>query len=162
MKETLTATPVKDEALQAILDRGPAKEPTLVRKVMDPIIKSKWVAALRSGKYKKARGRLRDKRADQAEPMFCVLGLLCEIMDPDGWDGPYHQKDRARPLLGEAITQWAGSARGSEACHSCDMPSTEVLAQAGLPAAKAAELMRMNDGGRKSFEELADFIEHDL
>jgi hypothetical protein len=41
---------------------------------MNPHIKSKWVAALRSGQYKQGSGRLRDKKN-----RFCCLGVLCNL-----------------------------------------------------------------------------------
>jgi hypothetical protein len=39
-----------------------------------------WTAALRSGKYKQAQGRLR--RGDS----FCCLGVACDVYDPSKWD----------------------------------------------------------------------------
>ena len=39
----------------------------------------KWIAALRSGKYRQTRGRLND--ADG----FCCLGVACDVFDPTGW-----------------------------------------------------------------------------
>ena len=40
---------------------------------MDPVLKKKWVAALRSGKYKQGKEVLRD--GDR----YCCLGVLCEV-----------------------------------------------------------------------------------
>ena len=42
-------------------------------------LKEKWIEALRSGKYPKGYQALRS-------PMgFCCLGVLCDIVDPNGW-----------------------------------------------------------------------------
>ena len=41
---------------------------------MNPELKAKWVAALRSGKYEQARCQLSDGVG------FCCLGVLCELM----------------------------------------------------------------------------------
>lgn len=64
---------------------------------MEPIqftkeIKNKWLEALRSGKYKKGSGRLRDEKNN-----YCCLGVLCDIMPTlkidksgySGWIGGY-------------------------------------------------------------------------
>ena len=40
---------------------------------MDPVLKKKWVAALRSGKYEQGKEALRN--GDK----YCCLGVLCEI-----------------------------------------------------------------------------------
>ena len=52
---------------------------------MNKEIKDKWVTALRSGKYKQTTGALRRVTAD-GESGFCCLGVLCDVVDPDGWD----------------------------------------------------------------------------
>lgn len=41
--------------------------------------KARWVEALRSGKYKQGKGRLRDGDC------FCCLGVGCDVYDPSGW-----------------------------------------------------------------------------
>lgn len=41
---------------------------------MNPIIKAKWVAALRSGEYKQGMGSLRSSSNE-----FCCLGVLCDL-----------------------------------------------------------------------------------
>ena len=43
-------------------------------------IKKKWVNALRSGKYKQAKGRLRYK------DRYCPLGVLCDISRLGEWE----------------------------------------------------------------------------
>lgn len=46
---------------------------------MDPEIKEQWLVALRSGRYQQTKSRLRD------ETGFCCLGVLCDVIEPDGW-----------------------------------------------------------------------------
>ena len=41
---------------------------------MDKELKAKWVAALRSGKYKQGQGRLRS-----VDDTFCCLGVLADV-----------------------------------------------------------------------------------
>ena len=45
-------------------------------------IKTKWVAALRHGTYKQGTHRLRTGNR------FCCLAVLCDVIDPDGWESP--------------------------------------------------------------------------
>ena len=44
----------------------------------------KWIAALRSGKYKQTQFHMKK------DGCFCALGVLCEITDPNGW----HQTEK--------------------------------------------------------------------
>lgn len=51
---------------------------------MNTEIKENWVAALENDKYKQATGSLRTP-----EDRFCCLGVLCDIVDPEGWERRY-------------------------------------------------------------------------
>lgn len=53
---------------------------------MDKELKAKWVAALRSGKYKQGKGVLRGH-----SNAYCCLGVLCEVAghDPVEWQTAY-------------------------------------------------------------------------
>lgn len=53
---------------------------------MDRELKAKWVAALLSGDYSQTTGKLR--RTDG----YCCLGVLADIIDPEGWSDPTKQK----------------------------------------------------------------------
>lgn len=46
---------------------------------MNPSIKAKWVAALRSGEYEQCAGTLRNDSG------MCCLGVLCDVVNPEGW-----------------------------------------------------------------------------
>lgn len=47
---------------------------------MDKRVKARWLAALRSRKYKKATGTLRARKAGTDEVAgYCCLGVLCDI-----------------------------------------------------------------------------------
>ena len=62
---------------------------------MDKKVKARWLEALRSGKYRKARNRLRNKNGG-----MCCLGVLCDIKPRRGvewekvsflfWEATYH------------------------------------------------------------------------
>jgi hypothetical protein len=104
---------------------------------MDAELKAKWIAALRSGDYKKGRVSLRSE-----ENRYCCLGVLCEVMNvqvpivKSGFPlldayGPLY--DRVKSTVGE-----------------------EAM----------AELWKLNDGvdhrREHSFPEIADYIEANL
>lgn len=46
---------------------------------MNKTIKAKWIAALRSGKYKQAKGVMREGPASNPKG-FCCLGVLCDVV----------------------------------------------------------------------------------
>lgn len=118
---------------------------------MKPDIKAQWVAALRSGEYKKANSRLRrDNR-------FCCLGVLCDLhakAHPE--QGGWKPEPDARHLF-----RYSGDA--------ADLP-TPVMAWAGLTrrdpivhnsSGGMTSLANMNDAGM-TFKEIADIIERQL
>lgn len=112
---------------------------------MNEEIKKKWVEALRSGKYKQGEGYLRS-----ADDKFCCLGVLCDIVSPEGWakclSGRYNHGVNGITLPGKV----------SEA--------TGVTSQGGIavPVAYGGTtchfLIELNDAGA-TFEEIADVIE---
>jgi len=108
---------------------------------MNPEIKAKWVAALRSGEYVQGRGALR--RDDNT---YCCLGVLCDLHAKETgepWERPpgdaynYHAKGAYLPPL---VVEWAG------------------LYNSLGPSFEGVGVVDMNDGG-DSFEKIADFIE---
>lgn len=54
---------------------------------MNPELKAKWVAALRSGEYEQITGSLKEPDG------YCCLGVLCEVMGID-WSDPKVRKHR--------------------------------------------------------------------
>jgi hypothetical protein len=116
---------------------------------MNPEIKAKWVAALRSGEYKQGRGRL--NRVDK----FCCLGVLCDL----------HAKESGGKWEQHTIDEYVHLYMGS----SCQLHPA-VLLWAGLNYVGGGEvriagnqdfLFRHNDSGR-TFAEIADAIESQL
>lgn len=110
---------------------------------MNPEIKAKWVAALRSGKYKQAQEVL------QGGGGFCCLGVLCEISKLETGFGIQDTLDET---------------------HGTEQLGTTVMAWAGLPSGMGAlvtiggrsqHLTCHNDDGR-TFLEIADAIEEQL
>jgi hypothetical protein len=111
---------------------------------MNPEVKAKWVAALRSGEYRQGRERLRTGDA------FCCFGVLCNVHAQE------HPDIAAREMC-------PGDYMGSTF-----LPSDEVLDWAGLNVSEHVHirnergpLYEHNDAGR-TFAEIADAIESQL
>jgi hypothetical protein len=114
---------------------------------MKPVIKTKFVAALRSGNYQKGTGRLR-KGAK-----FCVMGVLCNLhakahpkIAAEQHSADSYMGNAYRPS--DAVCKWAGIGTQN---------SPEVTIKG-----KKATLMNQNDLMRRSFAEMADAIEAQL
>src|SRR5687767_3496429 len=69
---------------------------------MDPEVKARWVAALRSGEYQQARMRLRNGDA------MCCLGVLCNLYDPSQWDDFAYGAELKTGLPTAEVMRWAG------------------------------------------------------
>lgn len=115
---------------------------------MNKEIKTLWVKALRSGKYKQGRGALRNTNNE-----FCCLGVLCDVARKEGVIGrPKKMKDEGlyaygpignSGVLPTVVKEWAGL--------------TGVNPYIGPEAAS-----NWNDAEKKSFDEIADLIEEYL
>ena len=107
---------------------------------MNPEIKTRWVEALRSGKYIQGSNALRYLTADKEEH-WCCLGVLCDLVAPKAWVAPVGLPRRFSHLDG-----------------ADGMPSAGVRDAADLPPRQAQDLARLNDEGY-SFEDIAKEIE---
>jgi hypothetical protein len=103
---------------------------------MNPEIKAKWLEALRSGRYKQGRKKLRP-----TPDTYCCLGVLCDILGDD-WNHPHldYEYDGETFELGEGVLTRAEIA-------DADFVNTT--------------LANNNDAGW-SFEHLARLIESEL
>lgn len=115
---------------------------------MDQKIKSKWVRALRSGKFKQGDGKLYHKRT------YCCLGVLARVQ------GAVPHKGVLK-LAGKDVRKNADDQDARE----------EFLARryaAGLHGNTQSRLSKMNDGSgkyyvyRQTFEQIADYIDKRL
>lgn len=111
---------------------------------MNPKVKAKWVAALRSGEYKQGTGQLRYRNE------FCCLGVLCNL----------HAKEHPRIA--------AKQVDSTSYMKSSFLPPSRVAEWAGLDVDAAVKIGRQeaalyhhNDAGR-TFAEIADAIEEQL
>lgn len=106
---------------------------------MNKQIKSKWLKALRSGKYKQIQGFLTDS-TDDGEKGYCCLGVLRDVITP-----------------------------GSRAQHEeMDWLCKRHSKLSGLDEETQRKLTAMNDGAGawagkpQPFTKIADFIEKNL
>lgn len=100
---------------------------------MDAKLKRKWVAALRSGKYKQGTNALHEDRA------YCCLGVLATVSGCR-WRNGY-------PLIS-----------GHHVDDGGELLSPTIF---GLPAPIQKKLARKNDKG-EPFDRIADYIEEHL
>ena len=102
--------------------------------------KKKWVAALRSGKYKQTRQQLAYKHND-GDKSYCCLGVLCDIT------GKRYKGNHAYPHKG--ITKLVFP---KGVTHSQVMDDGSVYDSAAL----------LNDCKRWSFKRIATWVEKNL
>jgi hypothetical protein len=120
---------------------------------MNPEIKARWLAALRSGEYKQGREALLTSTPEDA---YCCLGVLCDLAVKDqllsSWGNyldDWYSDGRADPdLLPGPVQDWAGLASQS--------PRVPVSVY------EARSLSCLNDEGGLSFLEIAALIEEHL
>jgi hypothetical protein len=121
---------------------------------VDPELKSKWIAALRSGEYKQGKGYLRDGDT------WCCLGVLATIQ---GYEVPdktetileYYWKES----LGYNVHVLAGMNDGSLEQVAVTLSIWEKrLVESGLPLPIYPEDLTK----RYTFLEIADYIERTL
>jgi len=113
---------------------------------MNEEIKAKWLDALRSGKYQQTTNVLRRERHGAAS--YCCLGVLCEVVDPDGvWMESGSGQGANNRTFGFGTPQADG------------FPPKRVSVAAGLSAGEMQHLSAMNDGATTAPEEGATFLE---
>lgn len=110
-------------------------------------VMKKWVAALRSGKYKQGTGQLRENKGNT----FCCFGVLCDISKIGRWSAPkilpylrqkynYSYKQNTA-VLPKEVMKWANLKTGNGG-YDAYLPPLAIK----------------NDNGA-TFEDIADLIE---
>jgi hypothetical protein len=116
---------------------------------MNPIVKAKWLKALRSGDYEQGRGVLRT-----ADDKFCCLGVLCDLygrVNGEEWQGGTWEDDDSgdweiaggTALLSSDVQEWAG------------LESED-------PLVNGRTLSDWNDAHGRDFNAIADMIQAEL
>jgi hypothetical protein len=112
--------------------------------------REKWVAALRSGEYQQAGGKLRTNWGG-----FCCLGVACELAAIEGvipeWDGGYCGDNQVPP---EAVVNWLGL---TSECGATD--EVERAWGSGGQVIRSLPLTVLNDETKWSFDRIADLVE---
>lgn len=110
---------------------------------MDQELKAKWVAALRSGKYKQAKGTLNDCGGG-----YCCLGVLLDVSGRGDWRGPSYEIEADEESI----------------YCDCDL-GRRGRTEFEISAEQEATLVCMNDGlegPKKNFTAIAKYIEKNL
>jgi hypothetical protein len=114
---------------------------------MDKELKAKWVAALRSGKYQQARGTLNNCGGG-----YCCLGVLLGVWGRGEWNSESYETEAEDGGI-----------------ESFDGDLGRIGRRIfGISDEHESALIAMNDGeeeadpNRKSFAEIADYIEENL
>lgn len=116
-------------------------------------VRKLWANVLRSGKYEQGNNELQT-----ADGRFCCLGVLCDLVDPEGWqdrpryaaDGPSLDADVVSPM----VLKQTRTHRGDRS-----YPSEAVARTAGLSRIHMDYLARRNDIDGWSFERIADEVD---
>lgn len=116
---------------------------------MNEEIKAKWVAALRSGKYKQAKWALNLHNG------FCCLGVLCDIYS-ETENVPWQREEKRSCMLDMIsslpvpVQEWAGGITGAGLLPFRDRNNRSIL------------LTNLNDTDGLNFSQIADVIENQL
>lgn len=120
---------------------------------MNPEVKAKWVAALRSGEYKQTKDRLKDGSG------HCCLGVLCDIF----------AKERGKPWTDASLSE-AGPGQSYDDLDITDagLPGAVVCIWAGFDPQVEVKIGRVrkrlynHNDDNATFAEIADAIEEQL
>lgn len=104
---------------------------------MTPDMKTKWLAALRSGDYIQATHQLKSP-----ENGYCCLGVLCDVHDPTLW------------IDVEGVDP--------KYIRETDVLPAQLAANYEIDESLQRELIFMNDDKEYTFEQIADWIEDNL
>lgn len=137
---------------------------------MNQTIKQRWVEALRSGQYTQTTGCLKGENG------HCCLGVLSELYSQDNPAAKFVPKQDGMMYNFEVDVRttefmddyYAGFAYGENPDDSQyiltedgDIPWA-VAKWADLASAESDHLINMNDSEKRTFAEIADFIEREL
>ena len=161
----------------------------IVTSRLDPEVKAKWLAALRSGRWPQTTGNLRILVEDPDYPPvgLCCLGVLCEVAIESGFpldrdestpnagycatNSSSEQQDYRTTELPSSVAEWAGLGTEGAERHNPRV-SVEVIEQVTSRKVAARDdarvhLSELNDGidfideddVKLSFAQIADVIE---
>lgn len=111
---------------------------------MNQEIKTKWIAALKSGEYKQGTGYLKK------DGKYCCLGVLCDLHAKETGNSftPSEEYLKQIRILPIEVKNWAGLINNYGRFESNDLPYDT--------------LWQLNDMAGFSFPEIADIIEKEF
>lgn len=107
--------------------------------MLKPEVKTAWLEALRSGRYKQGRGQLfNSSKLMSLENTYCCLGVLCDISNLGQFKdaGVNYIESTPDHFIPKAVRKWSGLSSDAE----------DIL-------------VAFNDVQDKSFAEIGDYIE---
>lgn len=117
---------------------------------VDPVIKQKWVQALRSGQYRQQTNeKLRDDEG------FCCLGVLCDLYVQQHPDVEWEQDEDGR----YTVLNGGDSLQGGETLPPEVMQWAGLAEESGWLRYGFPSLTTLNDDYQYTFEQIADEIE---
>ena len=116
---------------------------------MNPEVKPKWIAMLRSGKYRQGYSALRNSNDE-----FCCLGVLCELAVEEGIIGPPTSRK-----LENTYYSFGNKEQGNFGTLPPEVVEWAGIDCVGTIAQKQTSLAWLNDGLEYTFERIADVIE---
>lgn len=144
---TLNTTHLRANQVQGEDKRGSINNYNKKQKFMKKSIKTKWLKALRSGKYKQGIGRL------NKDGKMCCLGVLCDL----------YTKEKGIKWIESPLERGAFVIQDHVA-----LPPISVQKWSGLynyqqvRNSKPTNLYILNDKEMKSFKQIANLIEKSL
>jgi len=120
---------------------------------MNPIVKHKWLEALRSGEYEQTRGKLKDDKG------FCCLGVLCDL----------HSKETGNEwetLFDVEVYLGIGGILPVRVCSWAELPPSKINPDVYYTNSNGnffqTTLAELNDIYKLNFNQIADIIEEQL
>jgi hypothetical protein len=114
---------------------------------LDPVLKSQWVAALRSGKFKQGFGSLRAIEPVTGEYCHCALGVLCETLGLGAFE------DVKKGSQSYCRHTFNGKS------HQVYQPNQKEMIKIGLYPSMMDKVSLRNDEMMLTFHEMAKFID---
>lgn len=120
---------------------------------LSPAVKRKWLAALRSGKYKQTTGALYDSTNDG----FCCLGVLCHIEGADKEDLRFSGQPADVGMFTDALLSYH-----EMTTEQANKYSTESFSFSVKYKRKLTPLSVLNDERKLTFKQIANIIERQV
>jgi hypothetical protein len=118
--------------------------------------KTKWMEALRSGRYKQGSLQLRGRRLTEDEDRYCCLGVAFDIAVQNNVVDAHWLSVDSKDI------PWAATTAGDQSGDLSASLPRDLREEIGLTQEQQFELWSMNDGYKMPFNVIADWIEANL